>query len=216
MQKLQERPRRPVAQIVLVSSMVIVALAQCRTAEVVQQQPTPTRSRAVAGESGETSGLHLPLIMRSDNDGAGAYPPPDVDEQPPEPAASPETALFDAINAQRAQAGCQPLSASDSLAQAALDHSRDMAERNFFSHTGSDGSKPAARASRAGYEFLGGFETITAGQKTADEALQSWLNSKPHRDILLNCTLDDAGLGFVHDTDGDGFTYYWTGMFGSR
>lgn len=184
--------RRLIAGLILIGSVVLfVALVQRPLSQVATGEPT-RRPGEVAGESGEAA---TPL---------------------PEPINQEETLLFAMVNTKRAEAGCAPVELSPNLAQAARDHGLDMAAHNFFSHTGSDGSKPAARAKRDGYQFVGGFETLSAGQLTPEEAIEAWMNSKTHRDILLNCSLDDAGVSFIHDTDGDGYEFYWTVTLGSR
>src|SRR3954465_9054674 len=103
--------------LVVAAAVLFIALVQRHPAPVAQEQPT-RRPGAVAGESGEAA---TPL---------------------PAPLNAEETALFNAINQKRAEAGCPALALNDNLAQAARDQGLDMAEHNFFSHTGSDGSKP--------------------------------------------------------------------------
>src|SRR4051812_22644958 len=44
-----------------------------------------------------------------------------------------------------------PLAWNPSLADAAQQHSQDMADHNFQSHSGSDGSDPGGRARKSGY-----------------------------------------------------------------
>lgn len=206
--------RHPALLTLVASFLMIMALAQCRTSEVVQEQPT-RHPAAVAGEGGETSFTYLPIIASAEETAVAAYPPPSVGGENPQQSPQ-EAALFSGINAQRAQAGCPDLEFSSSLAQAAHDHVLDMAQHNFFGHTGSDGSNPADRAKRDGYEHLSGFETLTAGQDTPEAALAAWMGSQVHRDILLNCSLQDAGPGFILDTDGNGFKYYWAILLGKR
>ena len=179
------------ALLIIASAVLFVALVQRNVPQLAQEQPT-RRPGEVAGESGEAATPQAAPINAE------------------------ETALMAAINLKRAEGGCPPLELSESLAQAARDHGLDMATKNFFSHTGSDGSKPSARAQRVGYGFVGGFETLSAGQPTPEEAVDAWMNSQIHRNIILNCTLDDIGPSFVHDTDGDGYEFYWTVTYGFR
>jgi uncharacterized protein YkwD len=149
----------------------------------------------------------LPLILKP-------VPPP-----PPPPSYTlnaQEAALFTALNAQRVKSGCPQLVLTISLSKAARSHSLDMAVRNYFGHTGSDGSRPATRAASEGYGYNGSYEAIAAGQETAAQVLTTWMQSKPHRDILMNCGLADGGVGFVLDTDGKGYEYYWTADLGAR
>lgn len=155
----------------------------------------------------------LPLILKP----APPPPPPPAPLLPPAyNLNAPEAALFTALNAQRAKSGCPQLALTTSLSKAARSHSLDMAVRNYFSHTGSDGSRPATRAASEGYTFNGSYEAIAAGQQSATQVLTTWMGSKPHRDILLNCALADGGVGYVLDTDGKGYKFYWTVDLGAR
>src|SRR5262245_65198679 len=47
----------------------------------------------------------------------------------------------------------QPLAFDTRLIQSARDHSQDMSDHNYFSHTGSDGSNPGQRMSAAGFPW---------------------------------------------------------------
>jgi uncharacterized protein YkwD len=66
------------------------------------------------------------------------------------------------------------------LAQAALAHSRDMAENERMNHVGSDGSNFVERAKRAGYrgEPLG--ENIAFGYDSSEAVVYTWLESPGH------------------------------------
>ena len=61
-----------------------------------------------------------------------------------------------------------PLSMSPVLASAAAAHARDMAEHGELTHTGSDGSQPAERITRAGYPWRASGENVAAVQQDAD------------------------------------------------
>ena len=63
---------------------------------------------------------------------------------PPDDLAN-EQAIAALINQQRNAIGLPSLSLVSELTQAARRHSRDMADRNFTSHTGSDGSTGGQR-----------------------------------------------------------------------
>jgi uncharacterized protein YkwD len=69
----------------------------------------------------------------------------------------------------------QPLAWSDALAAAADDHSRDMADKGYQSHTGSDGSSPGDRAARSGYAgATRTAENAFAYAESVDQALQAF------------------------------------------
>ncbi|MFF9144646.1 CAP domain-containing protein [Streptomyces sp. NPDC014861] len=115
------------------------------------------------------------------------------------------------VNAERAKAGCGPLTANATLARAAQGHSADMAARDYFDHTNPDGDGPGERVTAAGYPWSTYGENIAMGQTTAEQVMEGWMNSPGHRANILNCDFKEIGVG-VH-TDGGP---YWTQVFGAR
>lgn len=128
---------------------------------------------------------------------------------------TPESEVVNLINIQRRANNCPALQSSPQLALAAERHSQDMADHNFFSHTGSNGSNFSQRAQAAGYPYFPSGEIIAAGQSTPADAVNAWMNSSGHRGIILNCANDDIGVGMVQKA-GSTYGYYWTADFGQR
>jgi uncharacterized protein YkwD len=118
-----------------------------------------------------------------------------------------EDEVVDLVNAQRSTAGCDPLTTDPKLAQAAQDHSTDMAERDYFDHTTPEGLTFADRIVNAGYPTPGA-ENIAVGQQNADQVMDGWMNSDGHRANILNCDLKSIGVGLAQDG------MYWTQDFG--
>ena len=103
---------------------------------------------------------------------------------------------------------------SDSLGQAALMHSEDMAQHNVFSHTGTDGSMAGERADRAGYtwQFVG--ENVAAGQGSVDQVVAGWLASREHCFNIMNPDFTEMGAAYsVNSRSTAGI--YWTQVFGT-
>lgn len=113
------------------------------------------------------------------------------------------------VNAERATAGCSPVTANSALAELATAFSDDMAERDFFDHTDPDGDTPWDRAEAAGISNLGG-ENIARGQPDAGAVMEAWMNSPGHRKNILNCDFKTLGVG-VHMGPGGP---WWTQNFG--
>jgi uncharacterized protein YkwD len=140
-----------------------------------------------------------------------------------------EQQVVELTNQERLLNGClTPLTLSSQLSAAARGHSQDMALRNFFSHTGSDGSTMVDRIQRAGYAYTQAAENIAAGQATASEVVASWMSSDSHRVNILNCALREIGVGYYDDAGdqpnvrgddgsiGGPYRYYWTQDFGTQ
>ena len=107
----------------------------------------------------------------------------------------------------------KPLRADARLARAAGGHSRDMAKRNFFSHTGSDGSQAGTRIRREGYRYRTAGENIAAGYRTPRAAVNGLLRSPGHCRNLMSSQYTEIGVGRVA-RDGSSYRFYWTQNFG--
>jgi uncharacterized protein YkwD len=121
--------------------------------------------------------------------------------------------MVTAINNERARYGLPPVVANTKLNTAAQKHSRDMANNDFFSHTGSDGSSPFTRMKREGYYYTYAMENIAAGYPTVSQVVTGWMNSPGHRANILSKYLKEIGVGYVNlSTDGGSVSYYryWT------
>jgi uncharacterized protein YkwD len=136
-----------------------------------------------------------------------------------------EADLMAAVNAQRARGatcGTQAFPAvgaltwNAQLAQASLAHSDDMVARNFFSHTGSDGSNAGQRATRAGYAWRGWGGNIAAGYGSVDAAVNGWMNSPGHCAAIMNASYRDTGVACVSGASGNTYRTYWTMKLGVR
>ncbi|HBZ05376.1 MAG TPA: CAP domain-containing protein, partial [Massilia sp.] len=98
-------------------------------------------------------------------------------------------------------------------AQAAREHSSDMAAHRRFSHRGSDDSEVAQRATRVGYRWRHIGENIAAGQTSAQEAVAGWLESPGHCANLMNPDFSEMGAGYaISRARMPGFAY-WTQVF---
>ena len=117
-------------------------------------------------------------------------------------------------NAERAKAGCGPLTVNGTLTAVAQAHSADMAAHNYFDHNSQDGRSPFDRMTAAGYRYSTAAENIAAGQRTPQAVMTGWMNSPGHRANILNCALKEIGVGYA---TGSSSTYgvYWTQDFGT-
>jgi uncharacterized protein YkwD len=128
-----------------------------------------------------------------------------------------EFQLVDLINQQRINAGLSTLAWQDQLASAARGHSLDMACNNIFSHTGSDGSSPFDRILAQGYSYSYAGETIYGGNgsyNSPQAAIDTWMNSQGHRDIILTGTYTSIGIGYEFNPSSD-YGGYFTAVFAS-
>lgn len=136
-------------------------------------------------------------------------------------AANTEQVVLNAVNAVRAKAGCGPLKFNAKLMAAAKQQARNMAEKDFFGHTGKDGRGFASRVRSQGYKYRFAAENIAAGQPTPQRAVQAWVDSPGHRRNMLNCKFRETGIAMAYQANdrplrgqNGSLRYYWVQVFG--
>jgi uncharacterized protein YkwD len=120
-----------------------------------------------------------------------------------------QKAFLSLINQQRQNHGLSPLAMVKTLTEAATRHSKDMAQHNFISHTGSDGSTPWDRMKEAGYAYYTAAENVAAGQPDVPAVFSAWMNSAGHRANMLNPDFCEMGFGHAVNPEST-YTHYWT------
>jgi len=140
-------------------------------------------------------------------------------------AGSVSQAILDLVNAARSAGrrcgakyfkAAAPLGLDPILTQAALLHSRDMAEHDAFDHRGHDGSSPAARVEHAGFgahSIVG--ENIAAGAMTPGEVTQGWLASPGHCENIMDERFTLMGVAFAENLRTRS-AVFWTQDFAAR
>ena len=116
---------------------------------------------------------------------------------------------------ERSFAPAPPLAWSDQLAQAALVHSRDMAQRNYFDHVDPAGTSVAERAAKSGYRWRVVGENIAAGQGSAKQVVAGWLASPGHCENIMSREFADMGAAYAINAH-SAMEIYWTQAFGAR
>ncbi|MFE9926546.1 CAP domain-containing protein [Streptomyces sp. NPDC005774] len=117
--------------------------------------------------------------------------------------------VVEIVNAERGKAGCSPVKVNTTLTAAAQKHSEDMAASGSMSHTGSDGSSPDDRITRAGYSWSTYGENVAYGYSTPEQVMAGWMASPGHKENILNCAFKEIGVGLAQPGD------YWTQDFGT-
>ena len=93
------------------------------------------------------------------------------------------------VNKARTSAGLPGFAWNGALARAATRHARDMARRGYFAHQRAGGPSVSRRARAAGFRGRRVGEAIAYGCGSVGTPLaivRMWLNSAPHRAILLS------------------------------
>lgn len=169
------------------------------------QKPTGGAPEAPTAAPSAPAGSQAPTAPSAPKATASPSAP-----QPAAPAASGATAKVVAlVNSERAKVGCSAVKVNAKLTKAAQDHSQDMAAHKNMSHTGSDGSNPGDRITRAGYSWSTYGENVAYGYSTPESVMQGWMTSPGHKANILNCSFKEIGVGLAQPGS------YWTQDFGA-
>gem|GEM_PF-1832230 len=104
--------------------------------------------------------------------------------------------IIDLINIERAKVNLPSLKENSLLDKAAFEKSKDMAERNYFSHTTPDGLSDFDFIKAAGYKFKEAGSNIAEGDFKDDQGLvDAWMASPGHKANILADYAADFGYG---------------------
>jgi uncharacterized protein YkwD len=96
------------------------------------------------------------------------------------------------------------------LFAAAVGHSQDMAQRDYFAHVSLDGRTPGDRVKAAGYVYRNLGENIAAGQVGIAAVMKSWLESEDgHCEAIMSGTFTEVAVACV-TTNRQRYPTYWT------
>lgn len=103
--------------------------------------------------------------------------------------------IFDLTNILRVRYEIGPLEWDEETAEVAFGHSKDMEETTDFSHTSKKYGDLSDRleAGQVSYKLAG--ENIAANYTDGPAVVEGWLNSKGHRESLLNEDYTHLGVG---------------------
>jgi uncharacterized protein YkwD len=111
-----------------------------------------------------------------------------------------EQAILRGVNEARKKEGLQPLATTEPLQALARGHSRQMAEKRFFSHESPGGEtlEDRARRARIAYTWIGENIYQAVGlprERFAAAAVESWMKSQGHRSNVLRPQFTHTGIG---------------------
>jgi len=132
-----------------------------------------------------------------------------------------ERLVHEAVNERRTERGLDELDWNPTAASVSRAHSKDMADRDYFSHTNPDGQGPfdryreVASGCQAYGENIalswvgrpvetdgGDVETYESDEQLAEALVEQWMNSPGHRENILRDRWESGGVGVYVTQDG--------------
>jgi uncharacterized protein YkwD len=105
--------------------------------------------------------------------------------------------LLSGTNEQRRAAGLTQLQLNDQLSQAAFLKAQDMFTYNYWAHTSPSGVEPWKWLADAGYNYSYAGENLAKNYPSSAATVTAWMESKTHRENILNGHYTDIGLAVV-------------------
>ncbi len=121
-------------------------------------------------------------------------------------------AIWDLTNNERRRNNLPDLVYNWKLGWAAMKHSANMANKDFYDHR-----DLGERVKAEGYAGPMA-ENIFAGPSSPEAAMKGWMDSPGHRNNILNPGYTDIGVGYYFLENDQGAVkanYYWTQIFGT-
>ena len=185
-------------------SIALIVLAGCRAGSEEDSQAAQLELLSVQDKATRSQESQL---NQDDVSREGACSLSILDEQ-----------LLAAVNEARSEArwcgathyqATTPVTWNCDVEPAAHAHSRDMADNNFFSHTGSDGLRVSHRVDRTDYEWSMLGENIAAGYTSVNAVMTGWLASPGHCATIMSDDYLEMSAAMVIAEQADYYTY-WT------
>lgn len=104
------------------------------------------------------------------------------------------------------------LTLNSQLTLAAEAHSSNMANYDFFSHTGLDNSTVSTRVTAQGYSWSFVAENLAAGYFSAQTTVDALMESEGHCKNIMSASATEIGLACSINSDAT-YTTYWTQVF---
>ncbi|MBQ9354839.1 MAG: hypothetical protein IJT84_04095, partial [Clostridia bacterium] len=118
-----------------------------------------------------------------------------------------EKEVVNLVNNIRKEYGLSPLKLNSELSAVARLKSSDMREKGYFSHTSPTYGSPFDMMKTFGIKYRTAGENIAMGYRTPQAVVDGWMNSKGHRENILNSSFTEIGVGYIANGN------YWTQMF---
>ena len=118
-----------------------------------------------------------------------------------------EKEVVNLVNSIRKEYGLSPLKLNSELSAVARLKSSDMREKGYFSHTSPTYGSPFDMMKTFGIKYRTAGENIAMGYRTPQAVVDGWMNSKGHRENILNSSFTEIGVGYIANGN------YWTQMF---
>lgn len=119
---------------------------------------------------------------------------------------------FDRTNQIRKEKGLPLVKYDDNVAALAQMRATELATSDQFGHTRQNGELDYGYLLGSSEWLMG---NLAAGSATGDAAINQWVNSPKHYEVMLKKDLETLGVGLAYNPNSK-YKYYWVLMFGFK
>lgn len=120
-----------------------------------------------------------------------------------------EEQVLELVNAERKAEGKSAVVLDDKLNEIAQLRATELLKK--LSHTRPDGTSCFTAFDEKNVKYGNASENIAAGQRSAEEVMNSWMSSSGHKANILDSSAEKMGIALVKTSGGYG--YYWVQVF---
>ena len=124
--------------------------------------------------------------------------------------------VADRVNRDRVASGLSPLRIDPTLSDAAAAKAKDMATKEYFSHTSPDGTTPWYFFEKAGYVYRYAGENLAIHFTNAESEESAWMASEKHRENILSPKYVETGIAVAEIPWNGKTTILTVELFGTR
>ena len=107
--------------------------------------------------------------------------------------------LIELTNTERLLVGLPPLTKNKMLTAAAIMKAKDIADKQYWSHTSPDGLGPYYWFRFIGYDYEEAGENLAEGFEKPEHIHVSWMASETHKKNILEPKFTEIGIAVVYD-----------------
>lgn len=108
--------------------------------------------------------------------------------------------LIRLTNVERQKNGLGPVFEDSRLNAAAMEKAKNMFAENYWAHFSPSGKDPWEFINGAGYQFSYAGENLAKSFYESDEVVKAWMNSKTHKENILNKHYQNIGIAVLEGT----------------
>lgn len=124
--------------------------------------------------------------------------------------------VVELVNGERSALGIEKLTLNSQLSEAARLKARDMIAQDYFAHVSPEGVTPWFWMEKAGYDYKYAGENLAMDFISAESQHNAWMESKTHRQNILNPNYREIGIAVESGVLGGRQTIIAVQMFGGK